>query len=546
MRFRLALMTLALFALLAAAGDAVAAKKKTADAAPVQVVSPKTVLLWGPSDGGDLAALARTTVEERIPKSLPLPGRHLKAGDWLGAARFRIGGSAESVPCSAPPIDVKLSDDVRSEIVAASRAAYARMDDLDYEGALKLYIDSQSRLACQETFSPRDAYWEVYFYAGIAAFYSNDALSARTYFRQAAAIAPDREWDPSYPTDPQATFLSAVQDVIARPRGKVYGDMRGTNYREVWLDGQQLDLTKAFETTVLPGKHLVQAVDDQGRWTSFVRDVKEGGTITFFSALGMEQMVLEGPDSVLRAIAVTTLSQKAREEGITEFYIVTLDPKGQTPPKVLRYVPDTDTWSRVEKAAITQVAGKEPELTPAEKQKRALLREADWRSSPAVGAKVARLQMCTDADLDDAGRCPNGHEQYATYFGGLVDIDIRLIKGLTLDIRFGALASDFTDGGTILAEVGLGVQYRFLQGVIQPWVGFGVDLFGASVKDTPFTPSRFLIYSALLPYWGVDFEAPDGFRISVEGGVAPWLGAGSDRVSWVMPHAMVAIGRFLP
>lgn len=544
--FRFAVLLLCCFGLSTA--DAAPKKAKSGERA----VTQRALLLWGPSDSTDYGERARTVLAARLPLEVPLPSRTMPVGDWVGSARFRLGGTAEAIPCVTPSSEIELPADVRSEVVALTRTAYAKLNDLDYENALRLYQMAQGRLSCQEEFVPRAANWEAYFYGGIAAFYVGDQQSARGYFRQAATIAPEREWDASYPPDPQATFLSAVQDVISRPRGKVYGDLRGTNYREVWLDGQQLDLTKPFESSVLVGKHLVQAVDDQGKWSSFAREVKEGATLTFFSNLGAEQMVLAGPDSLLQAVSAPMLVQRAREENLGEYYVVTLHPDPKVEPLVQRFYVETSAWTRVDPLKAGDIAA-QPKLTPEERRRRAFLREADWRSSGAVGFKLTQMILCGKDEVDADGHClgsvgePSAGEQRTnTYAGGLVSIDIRMVKGLTLDIRLGMAATDFREGGTILPEVTGGVQYRFLTGVLEPWIGFGADLFGLTYKATESTPARFQLMAGILPYGGVDIEAPDGFRVTVEGGVPVILAVGQQQVRWPAPYFMLSIGRFLP
>lgn len=547
-RFLLAFVLPFLLALAVVGDVSAAAKKKKGNERPV---TQRALLLWGPSDSAQSGERARAEVARRLPVELPLPARTVSIGDWVGAARFRLGGSAEALPCVTPSSEIELPPDVRSEVVALTRAAYTKLNDLDYEGALRLYQIAQGRLPCQEEFVPRAAHWEAFFYGGIAAFYSGDQQSARSYFRQAATIAPEREWDASYPPDPQATFLSAVQDVISRPRGKVYGDLRGTNYREVWLDGEQLDLTKPFESTVLVGRHLVQAVDDQGKWSSFAREVKEGATLTFFSNLGAEQMILAGPDSLLKSVSAPMLVQRAREENLGEYYIVTLHPDPKVEPLVQRFYVETSNWSRIEPPKPGEVTV--PKLTPEEKRRLAFLREADWRSSGAVGFKLTNMFVCGKDEVDVVGHCVGGVGEPAagearqnTYIGGLVSIDIRLVKGLTLDIRLGMSASDFKDGGNLLPEVSLGVQYRFLTGVIEPWIGVGADMFGTSYKPTELATARFQVLGGVMPYGGVDIEAPDGFRLTIEGGVPVLLRLGQQSIRWPAPYVMLSIGRFMP
>lgn len=512
---------------------------------------PKSLLIWGPAGGlTDQTAEAKSLLDKLLPAEVLRPARTLKVSGWLGDARFRLGGSAGSIPCATAPGDVAIADGAPGEIQGLNSVGRAQLDNLDHTASLETFRISQGRIPCQTGFVPLEAIWESFFYGGIAAYYSEDTSGAREMFRKAAAIAPNREWDSSYPPEPQSTFLSAVKDVIARPKAKVYGDMRSTNYREVWLDGEQLDLTKAFEKAILTGDHLVQAVDDQGQWSTWMRGMKEGATLTFFSAAGLEQMLLQGPEGVLANVAASSLSRRARKENLTSIFIVTFQAEGAA-PKVVRYEPGAEQWTRLEMvdgvlSQTTSEAKIEEELTSKERSRRAMLRDPDYRHSVAVGFKVQHQFLCTKAEADPEGICPDGQERQARYLGGLVGIDVNLIKGLNLDIRFGATVSDWDQGGVLLPEVSFGVRYRFLTGALQPWVAVAGDFFFGTHRVDEFSDDQFTLYAGVLPYGGIDLEIGDGFRLTFEGGYGVIIGGEGKILNRQMGHFMVAIGRFMP
>jgi tetratricopeptide (TPR) repeat protein len=528
------------------------------------MVDDGALLIWGPSSAVGLDDVATSGLSERLETNQAFPGRVLRVADWLGAAKFRLGGSAVPIPCAAPPADIGESD--KTEIVALNEMARKQIDDLNFAGGLELYEEAMARLPCQLVFVDPAAAWDTYFYAGIAAFYVEQRKKALEYFKQAATIDPARQWDSSFPPDPQSTYLKAVQDVIARPMGRVFGDMRGTQYIEVRLDGESLDLTKAFETTVRPGQHLIQAVDDRGDWTTWVRQVEEGATLTFFSAKGAEQMLLDGPDGVLKNLAAADLTRRGEEEKLTDIFLVTIDPAKKTTTRVFRYQPDFQLWSRLEKGqqAVTESARptdggagatnasnegeRVEEMTPEEKRKFTFLREADYRSSAHVGFKYASIWRCGAATADANGRCADGYPQQNNYIGGLVGIDVRLYKGLNLDFGFGALVSDINEGGTILPEARGGLRYRFLTGAVQPFVAAAADVFFGTFKPNQFEESKLTVYAGPSGYGGVDFELGDGFRLSVEGGFTMLLtGEGrNSEIRWPAAHAMVSLGRMMP
>ncbi len=510
----------------------------------------KALLLWGPTGLSDRSEEAAGLLDAMLPKDVLRPARTVQVSDWLGDARFRLGGSASSIPCATAPADVAIPDNAPGEIQGLNSVGRSQLDNLDHAASLETFRISQGRIPCQTGFVPLQAIWEAFFYGGIAAYYSEDTAGAREMFRKAAAIAPDREWDSSYPPEPQSTFLSAVKDVIARPKAKVYGDMRSTNYREVWLDGEQLDLTKAFEKAILTGDHLVQAVDDQGQWSTWMRGMKEGATLTFFSAAGAEQMLLEGPDGVLANVAASSLSRRARKENLESIFIVAFQGEGAA-PKVVRYEPGAEQWTRLEMvdgvlSQTTSAANIQEELTPRERNRRALLRDPDYRHSVAVGFKFQHQFLCAAADADSTGICPDGQERVARYMGGLIGIDVNLIKGLNLDIRFGTTVSDWDQGGVLAPEVSFGVRYRFLTGVFQPWVAVAGDLIFGTTRLDQYSDDQFTVYAGVLPYGGVDFEFGDGFRLTFEGGYGIIIGGEGRVLNRPMGHFLFALGRFIP
>ena len=61
-----------------------------------------------------------------------------------------------------------------TEIEAINRAANVQLADLEPEKALVLFAESQARLPCQAVCLDQDTFWETFFYAGIAAFYTGE------------------------------------------------------------------------------------------------------------------------------------------------------------------------------------------------------------------------------------------------------------------------------------------------------------------------------------------------------------------------------------
>ncbi len=563
MRTSLLLPLLTLTLLLPAA---VLAQDAGGEAAP-RPSTDRALLVWGPSSISDDGGQARTILEQHLAPDVPFPNRSLRISDWLGAARFRLGGSAIAIPCATPPPEDELPEDAENEIDGLLLLGRQALDNFDAPRALELFELADARIPCQTVFLSQDTLYRTYFYAGIAAHFAQQTKASAAWFRQAAAVDADRDWDPSFGSEPQSTFLSSVQDVVARPKGRLFGDMRATNYVEVRLDGEPLDLTKPFEGRVHPGVHAIQAVDDKGRWSTFVRKVDEAATLTFFSATGAESLVLDGPDGVLKALAAGTLTKRAEEERLTEIYVVALDPTGGT-PRVFSFTPEIKQWARLEKsdsgeiktttetAEVQEVvdAGEEAApMTPEEKRRHTFLREADYRSSATFGFKFSQWFLCGPASAapdpergDGIDRCADGRARTVNYIAGLVGIDIRLVKGLNLDIRFGAMATNFNVGGNVMPEFGIGLKYRFLTGAIQPFLGGDLDLYFGTYRESEFAGDKVRVYVGAVGFGGVDFEFADGFRLTMEGGGGAIFVGEPDQEPYPMGHVLFSIGRFMP
>jgi hypothetical protein len=515
----------------------------------------RALMVWGPSSAKDDGTLAASALVDRLDPTDPLPVRALRISDWVGAARFRIGGSGQLIPCETLQPELPEGTAAEDELDSLITRGRAALDGLDSDTALSLFQLAERRVPCQDTFLSRDTFHAIFFYGGIAAFFSSQPEEAGRLFRQSATINPSHDWSASYGPEPQSTFLSAVQDIIARPRVRVYGDMRGTNYLETRLDGAQLDQTRAFESTVHPGVHLIQAVDEDGNWSTFVRQLDEGGSLTFFSAQGAERMILEGPDSVLADFSGTRLGKRARDERLDEIYVVTIDPTQQNQPKVFAWIAKTQEWIRLDlraktpadtAATATTIIKAPPRvLSPAEKRKAAMLREPDYRTSTTFGFKYTSMFLCKEDELS-AGRCPDGRERQHNYLGGAVGVDIRLIKGLNIDLRVGASFTDQSQGGTLLPELAAGIRYRFLTGTLQPFAGGqGLMLIGTGRPNSN-SNDKVTIYGGVLVYGGLDIEFDDGFRVTFEGGGGAVLGGEDGQDEWPIVHGHFALGRFLP
>ena len=534
-----------------------------------RATASRSLAVWGPSNAADGAEISSKILELRLPDGEPFPARILRLSDWLEAPDFQISGNAEALTCEVGAPDIVVPDG-KTELGQLTASGLALLDDLEPASALEALKLAAQRLPCQGDFLSTEAIARLPFYTGIAAYLNGDIETAANQFRQSAAIDPAQPWDSSYPTEPQSTFLSAVQEIVAAPKARVYGDMRGTQYVEVWLDGQRLDLDKAIEREVLPGVHVIQALDDRSNWHSFVYRLESGGKLLLFSSHGIEHTLLDGPDGALATIATSILRDRGAEELLTELYVLKLHPEDPAAVQVRAFDPRTGMWTVLRAPLVaappspapTPVVNEAPTpakvekvLTKKEKAEKALLREARYRSGAVAGFKLFQLNRChPDEVIED--RCPTGTKAVSDYLGGAVVIDIRIIKGLNLDVRFGMTATDLKEGGTLLPEVGIGMKYRFLTGPIQPYLGGGADFFAGTTRESIYdSTNTVVIYGGVQGFGGVDFEFSDGFRLSFEGGggaiINPdegnssWLDDAQTNRAWPMGHFIVGLGRFL-
>ncbi len=538
-----------------------------------RATASRAVAVWGPSNVADGSEIARQTLETRLPAGEPFPARVLRLSDWLEAPKFQISGNAEAIPCSAQAPDIVVPDG-KTELGELTALGVAQLDDLEPAKALELFTLAAQRLPCQQEFLSTEAITRLPFYTGLAAYLLNDIESSANQFRQSAALDAAQPWDDSYPTEPQSTFLSAVQEIVAAPKARVYGDMRGTEYVEVWLDGQRLDLDKAIERQVMPGIHLVQALDESSNWQSFVYRLESGGKLLLFSSKGLENTILDGPDGVLSALATSILRDRSAQELLTELYVLKLNPEDPSAIQVRAFDPRDSNWMTLRAPLIESTVAQEeapkpaPEAVPApvtkeakkalskkEKAEKELLRDPRYRSGAAASFKLFQIRRCLDSEVVE-DRCPNGSHPIADYIGGTVLIDVRIIKGLNLDIRLGMTATDLKQGATLLPEVGVGMKYRFLTGPIQPYLGGGADFFAGTVREDIYdSTNSVVIYGGVQGFGGVDIEFSDGFRLTFEGGAGAivnpnegsdaWLNSQAGSEAWPMGHFLIGLGRFM-
>ncbi|MBJ95033.1 MAG: hypothetical protein CMP23_11255 [Rickettsiales bacterium] len=529
-----------------------------------RATTSRALALWGPSGAQDGSEVSRTVLDARLPREEPFPSRLLTLSDWLESPEFQISGSGTRLECEEQvPLAIGEVPEGKTELDHLTAQGISLLDDLEPASALEQFALAAQRLPCQQEFLSRESLALLPFYRGIAAYLLGDIDKAAGQFRQSAAINPAQPWNPAYPTEPQATFLSAVQEVIAAPKARVFGDLRGTPFVEFWLDGQQLDVNKAIERELLPGIHIIQALDSNSKWQSFVYRLDSGGKMLLFSKQGLERTILDGPDGPLAQVATALLRDRAGQNLLTDLFLIRLHPTEKRVIELRSFDPRSGTWDRLTapspqaqaEANDAQATATEKATEPApalkkalskqDKRRAELLREARYRSGAVASFKLFQLHRCPDEE-DEAGRCANGNEARPQYMGGAVVMDIRMLKGLNLDIRLGMTTTDLDKGATLLPEIGIGAKYRFLTGTLQPYLGGGGEFFIGTVRESVYdTNNQVVVYPGLQGFGGLDIEFSDGFRITFEGGAGAVINPEDGRKTWPFGHFIFGIGRFL-
>jgi len=248
-----------------------------------QAVAAPVTVLPGRSDGGSLpdAATLQSTAaevlgEEEYSIAAPLPVV-LDLVDPIYALGVAISGCDERAVTGA-------------EVSEALTRARQAVDELDYTTARLLLAGAAGVLPClSEPVDAGDLY-DIWFLAGLMAFYEQDTPAAEQAFKRAAGVDASRPWNPAYAPDAKGLFLEALQKAIAEtgPALQLGDDLAG----RLRLDGASLQ----SGARPIAGTHLLQLVGDDGV-TSYEIDLPHAGPGASGWLLGprsLETGLLEG------------------------------------------------------------------------------------------------------------------------------------------------------------------------------------------------------------------------------------------------------------
>ena len=249
----------------------------SAAAAPIVVLPGSS----GDDDAPDPAHAASVAAEllqgEDFEVVGPLP---LSLG--LSEPVYTVG--LELTGCEDRPV----TREAVSEGLTRARQA---VDELDYTAARLLLAGAGDVLPCLTDPVDRSDLYDIWFLAGLMAYYEQDETGAEAAFVRAAGVDATRPWNTAYAPDAKGLFLAALQKALGEtgPTIRLTDDLIG----RVQLDGS------ALEAGVRPtaGTHLVQLTSPDGRVTSFELDLPASGSGAvgwLMGPEGLEAALLEG------------------------------------------------------------------------------------------------------------------------------------------------------------------------------------------------------------------------------------------------------------
>ena len=245
-------------------------------AASSGVASAGPSVLYGPAGAGPAPDAATAAI---AAKEL------LRSGD------FRIEGALADLPeladgllLSTPPLLEACADAAGQPLAERVTMARARVDELDFEGALGVLERGSPAAACVGPLE-RGALYDLFFLAGYARFFSDDAGGAEELFRLAAAVDPSRRWNDDLPPTAKGTFLDALQGALDSPGAALdAADLQGLS-----LDGEAVG---SATPAPLPGVHLLELAGR--RYVLRVPPSADLASIRLLSAATLRPALLRG------------------------------------------------------------------------------------------------------------------------------------------------------------------------------------------------------------------------------------------------------------
>ena len=265
--------------------------------APAAAAAAPSVL-YGPAGDGAPPAAAEAAVA---------------AKDLLRSGDFRIEGELAALPelvdgllLSTPPLLEPCPGQPGEPLATRVADARARIDELDFEGALALLDRGSPAAACSGPLD-RTSLYDLFFLAGYARFFSDDRAGAEELFRLAAAVDPGRRWNEDLPPTAKGTFLDALQGALDSPGAAL--DLEGV--AGLSIDGEPVSVAPAL----LPGVHVLEL--GGRRWTLRLPAAADLDTVKLIPAEPLRRALLRG-----ERWTAPILAELARRHGWSEVVLV--------------------------------------------------------------------------------------------------------------------------------------------------------------------------------------------------------------------------------
>lgn len=194
-----------------------------------------------------------------------------------------VVGDAGVKACGGEP--TKLGE-IRTLVEEGKQSA----DELQDKRAAFKFREAWLALECAAEPVPHELLYEIHFYGGVAAFVAGREAVARTKFRAAVGVAPEREFDPRYPPELASLYATARQNLTGDRLELSLLDPHG-EMEAAWLDG----ITAEMDGEALglaPGDHLLQIRLNDGEFMSLKVAVEGEGQALVISRRFMESALL--------------------------------------------------------------------------------------------------------------------------------------------------------------------------------------------------------------------------------------------------------------
>lgn len=260
---------------------------------PILLIAALLTGLAGAADAGDVVIHGPDGPDPQVEQRVRNQSRN-PIDQWISIDQLtegvlipvRLYGGTDQVRCEKEPMPA-------SAVARLLTEAELALDDLALDGSREIFDRTTPALCCASEIIPAQTLTDLFFYRGILSVYSGKTDQAMQDFRQALAVAPNRQWDPTYPPEAFQIYLQAmeqhyhadpVQLGVLAAEGEVI---------EAYVDGAAIDPASPLE---LPkGWHFLQyrALDGQVMTYQFRVDGEE--QLVLASDAGLADAILGDP-----------------------------------------------------------------------------------------------------------------------------------------------------------------------------------------------------------------------------------------------------------